>query len=387
MPQPSGKRRGEHLFWRDENKSWYGWINVPNGDRFKQIKRSMGTTEITLARARLQEWERDSADPSATARKGAKLGDAFDLFDTDRQALITAGKRSDDSKSYFTNFQKSWLLYAGRLISRTPKGTKDNDLTQDEKDKLRTTGREMALQDVDRSFRDGFIAHRRTNEVSENTISKHLGSMKATMMLAKVNGLWTGDMDVVFPTGFSSDYEPTRVTWTHAQATKVLALLLPHRKAQAAFVLATGAEERAVHNALRAELKMVPVPLHGEKTDDRERSCFVALPWQKELLKLARAGMDGENIHAFSDWANSCRDLEEACLASNVPYASLHGLRHIFASWALDDGISMNSVAKALGHRDLRQLMRVYDSRDPKVIQRRAEQEAADRRHRLRHVG
>jgi integrase len=147
-------------------------------------------------------------------------------------------------------------------------------------------------------------------------------------------------------------------------------------------VLATGAEERAVHNAMRHELDKVPIPLHGEKTKDRDRACFVVLPWQKAYLADAKKHMDGENGKAFTDWANSCRDLEAACLAADVPYASLHGLRHVFGGWALDDGLSMNTVGKALGHKDLRQLMLTYDNRDPKVIQWRAEQEAADRAHR-----
>jgi hypothetical protein len=45
----------------------------------------------------------------------------------------------------------------------------------------------------------------------------------------------------------------------------------------------------------------------------------------------------------------------------------------------------MNTVAKALGHRDLRMLAMTYDTREAAALQRRAEEEAADRaRGRLR---
>jgi hypothetical protein len=43
------------------------------------------------------------------------------------------------------------------------------------------------------------------------------------------------------------------------------------------------------------------IPLHGTKTDDRERVCFVVLPWQKKLLATAKAHADGENGMAFTN--------------------------------------------------------------------------------------
>jgi integrase len=53
----------------------------------------------------------------------------------------------------------------------------------------------------------------------------------------------------------------------------------------------------------------------------------------------------------------------------------MHGLRHVFGAWMLDEGLSEGIVAKALGHRDLRQLVLTYDTRDAGAIQRRAEEQ------------
>jgi integrase len=102
-------------------------------------------------------------------------------------------------------------------------------------------------------------------------------------------------------------------------------------------------------------------------------------------LKIARAGADGENGFVFTNWANSTRDLADACDKAKVQVLSMHDLRHVFTGWALDDGISMLEVAKALGHRNTRQLEERYDNRDPGVLQRRAEEQAAQRRH-TRHL-
>jgi integrase len=128
-----------------------------------------------------------------------------------------------------------------------------------------------------------------------------------------------------------------------------------------------------VQKALRADLSQVPLPLHGTKTRDRERSAPVLFAWQRSLLSYAKTHADGEDGLAFTEWRNSTRDLAIACKAAEAPVVSMHGLRHVFGAWMLDEGLSEGIVAKALGHRDLRQLVLTYDTRDPGAIQRRAE--------------
>jgi integrase len=372
------QRLPRHLYWR--SGIIYGWYwqsdpSAPRGRR--QIKQSTGCTDSNAALEVLRGWERDAADPAAAARRDATLSDAFELLLSDRRALVAAGKRSPDSMPFYEFCARAWLLYAGRLSDHVPPGRPDDDLSQDEKDALVKRGRLAALRTVDRRFTDGFIEHRRRNQRSEHTIAKNRTEMRAAMRLAKRAGIWTGDLDDLFPPGFESGYEPRRVFWTHPQATKVLAQLedVPHRRAQVCFVLATGAEKRAVNNALRGDLTRVPLPLHGTKTRDRERAAPVLFGWQRSLLSYARTHADGEKGKAFTEWRNSTRDLAIACKAADVPVVSMHGLRHVFGAWMLDEGLSEGIVAKALGHRDLRQLVLTYDTRDPAAIQRRAEEQ------------
>jgi integrase len=130
-----------------------------------------------------------------------------------------------------------------------------------------------------------------------------------------------------------------------------------------------------VQNALRSDLTQVPLSLHGTKTCDRERSTPVLFVWQRSLLAYARTHADGDDGAVFTEWKNSTRDLAIACKAAGVPVVSMHGLRHVFGAWMLDEGLSEEIVAKALGHRDLRQLVLTYDTRDPGAIQRRAEEQ------------
>jgi hypothetical protein len=88
-----------------------------------------------------------------------------------------------------------------------------------------------------------------------------------------------------------------------------------------AFVLSTGAEERAILRARREELSMVPVPLHGTRARDRERSAFQVFEWQRDLMKIAHGAMDG------ADGMASQRRAEEQAAA-----------RHQIRLVALPDG-------------------------------------------------
>ncbi len=236
--------------------------------------------------------------------------------------------------------------------------------------------------DLGVAFADAFIIYRRNQGRSENTIAKNRSTMYGALYLAKRAGLWTGDLSEMFPRGFETGYEPRRVDLSLKDAWRLVHHFdhAPHHRAQVAFVLATGAEVQAIVRAERADLDETPIPLHGTKTDFRERHCFVALPWQRELLKVARAGMDGKDGLAFYPWHNSVRDLAAACVDLKLERLGLHSLRHVFTGWALDDGIEMLEVAKALGHGDTRMLERVYDKRDPATMQRRAVEQAKQRR-------
>jgi hypothetical protein len=62
-----------------------------------------------------------------------------------------------------------------------------------------------------------FVTYRRDQGISENTIAKGLIEMRAALYLAKVDGKWSGDLDLVFPR-FETDYKPKRVTMTHDES-------------------------------------------------------------------------------------------------------------------------------------------------------------------------
>lgn len=364
-----------HIYPR--GRALYGWYYGPDGKT--KIKRSTGCTDPVAAAAKLAEWERDATDPASASRRSAKLGQAFDLLDEDRAALIAQGKRSENSTEFYEMARRVWCRYAGRLIERVDQP--DDTLDADRLEELWKLGERAALSTVGVGFVDGFVAYRRAHGLSESTIAKNRGEMRSALALAKRAGIWTGDLETMFPPGFKTGYKPRRVRIAHDDARRLLAYFdpLPHHRAQIAFALATGAEKSAILRAHRTDLDATPIPLHGTKTDDRERACFRVLPWQETYLKIAKIGLDGKKGLAFALWRNSTRDLAAACDELELPRLSLHSLRHIFGAWALDDGIDPHLLAMALGHRDTRMVMRTYDARDAAGIQRRAVEQAQQR--------
>lgn len=366
-----------HIYRRPGCTALYCWYYGPDGKT--KIKRSTGSDDPDTAAKRLAEWEQDAADPAAATRRSATLKDAWDLLEADRKTLVGQGKRSENSTEMYETHRHVWCRYAGRLIE----GVKcsDDELDDDHLEALWKKGELASLADVGTNFVDGFITYRRDHRISENTIAKNRGTMKSALELAKRRELWSGDLDLMFPPRFKTNYKPRRVRISHEDARRLLAHFdkLPHHKAQIAFSLATGAEPSAIQRTFRTDLDATPIPIHGTKTDDRERTCFRALPWQDEYLAIAKAGMDGKKGMAFTKWHNSVRDLAAACVELELPRLSLRSFRHAFMAWARDDGIPSDLVAMALGHRDTRMVMLTYDSRDGEGIQRRALEHAQQR--------
>jgi integrase len=50
--------------------------------------------------------------------------------------------------------------------------------------------------------------------------------------------------------------------------------------------------------------------------------------------------------------ASPRRALRSACAALDLPAMRVHDLRHFFATWCIESGIDIPTVAKWMGHKD-----------------------------------
>lgn len=69
-----------------------------------------------------------------------------------------------------------------------------------------------------------------------------------------------------------------------------------------------------------------------------------------------------------------CRNaMKVACDRANVPYISLHGLRHTYVSLMIEAGESPINIAHTVGHSDTKMIMKVYDAMTENRQQQTAE--------------
>lgn len=360
----------EHLFRR--GRTWYGWVNTRGPDgKYKREKRSTGLTDKQAARKLLAQWEREASDPNAAQlrrEKGATLKEAIDLLLEDRRAQTKRVKnpKSTDTIGFYEKQARGWYLYAAYEAVET-KGDERKvlrELSKERKVELRALGEAFPLASVDAGFVDRFVNWRRSNGVGEYAISKDRATLRPALRLAKRQGLWSGDLENVFPRGFETHYEPGERYLAHDETTKLLdAFKDKARAAVAAYIIATGAEPRAIERALRvdvADSRARMVPIHGTKRRTRERVVPVLFPWQRELLAFVREHADGEDGALFSTWANARRVLGEACDRAKIERCTFTDLRRSFAHLMKDEGIRQEDLAVAMGHSSTKMLDRVY---------------------------
>lgn len=342
---------------------WYAWVyqSLPNGKR-KQVKKTTGCTDKAAARLRLAELERQAQDPHTAAKQGAIFQDAFDLLFEERESRVreydpnTKKKGlSEETVRFYKKCSRNWLLYAGRRIDRTKKD--NSELTKDERETLIEKGKDLALADVEETFVDAFIIYRRANGAEEYTISKDRTTLRAALKLARRKRIWSGDIELCLPSGFSTNYEPRSDrfhTWDELQ--KVLKVLAPKRKALIAFIAATSAEWAAVVRARREDLDRHLARVRGSKNKNRDRVTPIVTARQKELLAITKKHADGTDGLLFSPWSNARRDLADACEKAGVPVISPHDLRRTYVRILKAEGLTHSDIAPGIGHGDTRML-------------------------------
>jgi integrase len=385
---------GEHLYRR--GKTWWGWTYDASGE---QDRFSTHCTDKTAARILLAQKEREAQDPDTTRRKAATLEDAIDLLVADRTSLVKAGKRSLATVSFYETCARSWFLFAGRKVKSIAEDKLDKALTTEEREDLIELGKRLALVDAaDERFVDAFILYRRANGVTENTIAKDRTTFRAALRLAKRARIWTGDLDLLFPRGFDTDYEPNRSFLTRGQGSALLDAFLTvprgdgennvgpqtHRRAFLAFILATGADLGDVVRARPEDIGRELVRVRGTKTVNRERLVPIVTSWQRDLLKYVKKHADGQHGLLFSPWTNARRGIALACDRAGVPHVSPKRLRHTFAHWMLGEGVRTSELYVAMGHADTRMLDRVYGKAEGAELHQAMVGSIAERRAALR---
>ena len=319
-------------------RTWYATFY----DDGQRVQRSTKCTDKKAAEIVARQWERDGADPDAAVRRTATLTDALKLLIDDRQEQATAGRRSQQT----VEFYRRKIGHLTRVF--------EHDDAERYTPKLLAT---LKAYDVDR-----YISQRRAEGAAENTISKELTALRASLKLARRAGLWAGDPAAVCPIAFAPEYKPKERALSVEELRKLLPELTPDRAAAVAFMVATSAEWGAVGRAERADVDTTrqTVLVRGTKRTTRWRTVPLVSDLQRSLIRYVLEHAEGTDGALFTPWANVRRDLLDACERASIKPVSPNDLRRTCATWLRAAGAPPDLIAPVMGHADSRMVERVY---------------------------
>lgn len=276
-------------------------------------------------------------DPADVARERATWNDALDLLERYLEESVDAGRMADAT----AKFHRAKAIQITRVFTPLRK-----------------------LHAFDAAAVRDYLAARRGGErkVSDHTLVKELVTLRLGLQLARERGLWRGDLDALQPAELAARYVPRARVLTPEDVEALRRELPNARWRVVAFSLATGAELSTWTRAERRDVDLAAglVRVRGSKGAARARAVPVVLDECRELLAEALAGADQAPPHLFRSWPNAQRDLRVACERAEIEHVSPNDLRRTYATRHVEAGVSLELLARAMGHTTTAMLMRVY---------------------------
>ncbi len=311
---------------------YWCWVKDHNG---KWGRKSTGRRDKLAARLEKRRLERLYADPNYFASHETKIKDAVDRFIEERGRR---GKAAGTIKMYE---QKSGHI--NRLF-----------------------GGESALATITASRVDWYIGKRESEGASKHTIHKELVTLRGILKIAKRRNEFPHDISGVMPVGYSAEYEPRTAFLTREQLEKLLGELGPHRAAQVAYAVATGARRGELFRARRSDVEGGFAALRGTKTKKSARTIPI-VDLFSDLLERALRDAPGSDP-LFQSWGNARRDIIRACDRAGVPHVTWNDLRRTFSTLLRQQGAGLDDLADLLGHEGTAMVRRVYGQDTPERL-------------------
>jgi len=149
--------------------TWWCWFQQDG----KRVYKSTQCRDKKAAELIVRTWERDGADPRYAAARTATLSSALNLLLQNRQERATAGRGSQDT----VDFYRSKAGHLVRIFEHDEDGNR----------------RPFLLSRLQAFDVDQYISRRRAEGAGENTLSKELVTLRASLRLAKRAGSGQGN--------------------------------------------------------------------------------------------------------------------------------------------------------------------------------------------------
>lgn len=305
-------KRGRGGLWGD----YY----TPEGRR---VRTSLRTNDRKVAKERLRQAEL-AATPKARGRK-ERLSEAID------QMIALMHDRAEGTREMYRE--------KGR--------------------RLHESMGDPCVSDIDHDMVSNYIRRRLSAETGHGGAHPHTIKKELITIGRALRGAHERGVLVALPAlpKFSPKYTP-KETWLTVEQFEALCAELPAKRQLWVSLAALGGFRSSEVERLdwtNLELKLMRVP--GTKTSDSRRPVPIAPALAHRLAQIPEGERTGCVVEA---WGNVRRDLHAACVRAKVPKISPNDLRRTFASWLVQQGVPLLTVATLLGHKSTRMVERVY---------------------------
>lgn len=334
------KNRGIHVAEREDRGTW-GVLEYVKGKRVWHSSGhdSRGAAEVALARKILQAGKRETAEVT--------IGELMGYYLTVRAPRLA---RPDNALYFHSRLTEFWA---------------DKKLTD-------VTQGNIAAYMVSRNKsyekwqkRDG---HKTIKPITTAAIRREIEHLRACINLAETDRLIPQAPRIKLP-----EKGAAKERWlTRQEAAKLLREARKLRYAKTylphfiRIALRTGTRKGALLSLRWNQVDLVnqTIDFRPAQKSQMKGAAVAAIP-DKQMPYFRALIRQGTKltyvINKYGDQvARVDKSFAEACRNAGLEGVSIHTLRHTFASWLKQDGLSVSDIAEALGHRSTQMVDKVY---------------------------
>jgi len=297
----------------------FWWIRT---DPVTGKARSTYCSDLEAARLYRAKRERLAADPAHAAAETARLDEWI--------RRVIAVKEHDGSSAATVEVYRTKL---GHWLRLAP---------------------DAMLAEVDPGFVDAFVAQRRSEEVSDHTISKEVTHLCTVLKAAKRAGCYPGDIATLRPPSLHAGYKPRKRALTREEVVALMAELKPELAALVAICVSLGCRLSEAYRLQPSDIGPNSVHIRGTKTDEADRHVPILSVFRALLAEGAR------HLPLGAEPNNLRRDIAAACRRAGITSATPNDLRRTHATLLASAGVDRDVTRRLLGHTTTRLVDTVY---------------------------
>lgn len=327
-----------NIYKRNDSPYWWCWGHYPNGERWQQSTRQRSRREATQAARAIERNRLDEADSGYPA---VSLADAMDTLREHKR------RRGVSDATMRILSQKR-----ARLEEHFGEGRDVLTITLSDTERYVEARRQA---EVTRIGEDGQPYVR---PLSDHTIAKELGTLRAALRVLRKHDLYPADPSDIWPDTIVGVYTPRDRWLTPAEYRALLEALPVGRRQYVTIYCYTGLRLSELYQCRREADTLVVSQTKGRR--------------QERTIPLAAPAIDALDAHPLPwvPWTsqNMNRDLRTACNRAGIESCSANDFRRTFASWLVQAGVPELTVIRLMGHTSSAMVRRVYAQLAPETL-------------------